>query len=163
MTTAEEALARSVIDQHLAAAGDAEHLWPHNEFMMLCDLKLGRKVLDVAVGPDTTYAWTERDTPTPVGKVVLVWAANGAVIPVLPDEPVDRLAGATFPLVPGVRASCDRCERAAIPYGALLFAHGSKVIGLLICADCAQLLDLAGLQPVWTFRPTKTPQEGDSQ
>lgn len=152
--------ARSVFDQATAAAEDAERLWPHNKAMW-SDPRVEARLLDCAIGPDSDSAWGALVRPD---RVTLVWPVNGAAVQVQQGEDVALLAGHSYPLALGQTSTCDRCGEDELPYGALLFAHGAKVIGLMICPVCAQLFKLAWLdegQPVWVLNPSNTQPQGD--
>lgn len=157
MVAAHEAFARSVFDRAIAAADDAERRWPHNE-AVLCDPIVEARLLDAAIGPDSLASWGAQAPPE---RVTLLWPANGAAVPVLPDENLADLAQQTFPLAPGQVATCDRCREDEPPYGALLFAHGAKVIGLVF----ARRARTCSMQPACgrsgPARPTPQRKETD--
>ncbi|WP_157622980.1 hypothetical protein [Terrabacter sp. Root181] len=155
-----EVLARSVLDQATTAAEDAERLWPHNKAMW-SDLKVEARLLDCAIGPDSDSAWGALVRPD---QVTLVWPVNGAAVQVQRGEDVAMFAAHSYPLALGQTSTCDRCAEDKPPYGALLFAHGAKIIGLVFCHGCAEMFNLAwlddNLKPVWVYNPNNTQPQG---
>lgn len=154
------ALARSVLDQHDAATVEAEHRWPYNNAVFFGVQPVENRLLDAQIGPDPESSWGH---PTPPGQITLNWCADGSVTPVGPGMDVRALARSTYPLVMGQASTCDLCGMEEIPWDGMLFAFGSKIIGLVFCDGCARHINQSGLEPVWLFRTTQTQLQGDSQ
>lgn len=150
-----EVVARAVFDQATKAPDDAERWWPYNAWWS-ADPDVEARLLDAALGPDAETAWGGDARPD---QVTILWPANGTAVPVPYGADVAALARQTFP-GNGGRALCDLCEADERPYGALLFTFGAKVIGLILCDECARERIVAGNSLTWTY-PTRHTTQGE--
>jgi len=123
------------VDRWLAALHDGESRWPYNERVQ-ADEQMEQALLDGLQGPED-WPW---QTLRP-GHVWLVWPAALTAVDCEPGQDIAEIAADTFPKYCATTA-CERCGGRERIYGAVVLNAGAVLVGVLVCDDCANHLEM---------------------
>ena len=123
------------VDRWLAALHDGEARWPFNERVQ-ADPRMEQALLDGLQGPED-WPW---QTLRP-GHVWLVWPAALTAVECEPGQDIADVASGSFPLY-AQSTPCERCGERAPLIGGVVMNAGAVLVGVLVCDDCANHLEM---------------------